>query len=555
MIVRRALFLAALLAAAGCKSEVPASLLLTVTSTGEAPSLLRLSVFDGKGQAHDEHQFIAPAGARGSLGTLVVYPRAGGSLSLRVQGAGLLDEQVVAMGAISIRLTAGKQSTAKLTLIPVAQAVDRDGDGVLDEIDNCPGRANPGQQDATEDGTGDDCGDADASAADSGSGSDAGSGSDGGTGARALAAACTDGSQCQTGFCVDGVCCESACRDVCRACNLPDMGGQCAAIPAGQPDRRGGCAAQTVDTCGLDGACNGAGACRRHPAGTVCRPAACALGSERTLPATCDGNGTCGQADTLSCAPYACAAGSCVTVCQSASDCAPGVPCSNGSCGKKPLGAPCAGGSECQSTHCIDGVCCETGDCSGACRSCNVVGAAGSCRELPTNAEPRAAGCPAEPTASCGRTGKCDGAGGCQLYPAATPCGPRSCTAAVETLVPTCNGGGVCVPAGTQTCGSYQCGGDACATSCSDDNGCAAGMSCVGGLCIRKRDLGAACTQGGECLSGFCADGYCCQTACTETCRRCDATGVCTVLTSGRDNNATPACAAPKRCLPGGTCS
>ena len=184
---------------------------------------------------------------------------------------------------------------------------------------------------------------------------------------------------------------------------------------------------------------------------------------------------------TQSCAPFACAAGRARPAARAAADCAPGIPCNNGSCGKKPLGAACGDGSECQSTHCIDGVCCDTGDCSGACRSCNVVGAAGSCRDLPTNAEPRAAGCPAEPAASCGRTGKCDGTGGCQLYPPATPCGPRSCTAAVETLVPTCNGSGVCVPAGTQSCGNYQCGGDACATSCSDDNGCAAGLSCVGG--------------------------------------------------------------------------
>ncbi len=374
-------------------------------------------------------------------------------------------------------------------------------------------------------------------------------------GARALGAVCTDGSQCGSGFCIDGLCCESACRDVCRACNLPDMGGQCAPIPAGQPDRRGGCTAEPVDSCGLDGTCNGAGACRRHPAGTVCRPAGCSSGTERALPSTCDGNGTCSPASTLSCAPFACAAGACTTSCQSGSDCAPGIPCSNGSCGKKPLGAPCAAGSECQSTHCIDGVCCDTGDCSGACRSCNIVGAAGSCRNLPTNAEPRAAGCPAESAASCGRTGKCDGGGGCQLYPPATPCGPRSCTAAVETLVPTCNGGGVCVPAGTQSCGNYQCGGDACGTSCIDDTGCAAGLSCVSGLCVRKRDLGAACTLAGECLSGFCADGFCCQSACTETCRRCDATGTCGLLITGRDTNSSPPCAAPNRCLPGGICS
>jgi hypothetical protein len=245
----RAVVVAALLGL-GCQAEVPASLLLTLTSAGEAPAQLRLSVFDGRGQAHDQKQFDAPAAARSNLGTLVVYPRAGGSMSLRVQAAGLRDEQVVSMGAISVQLTAGKQVTATLSLAPAGEAADRDGDGVLDQIDNCPGQANPGQQDATEDGTGDDCGGGPDAAANDAT-TDAEPGPDGG-GARALGAACTDGSQCGTGFCVDGLCCESACRDVCRACNLPDMGGQCAAIPAGAPDRRGGCVAQGPDTCGLD---------------------------------------------------------------------------------------------------------------------------------------------------------------------------------------------------------------------------------------------------------------------------------------------------------------
>jgi hypothetical protein len=35
--------------------------------------------------------------------------------------------------------------------------LDRDGDGVLDEFDNCPDDANPGQEDLDEDGIGDDC--------------------------------------------------------------------------------------------------------------------------------------------------------------------------------------------------------------------------------------------------------------------------------------------------------------------------------------------------------------------------------------------------------------
>jgi hypothetical protein len=39
----------------------------------------------------------------------------------------------------------------------------------------------------------------------------------------------------------------------------------------------------------------------------------------------------------------------------------------------KPLGAPCAGGAECMSGFCVDGVCCNS-DCAGACRFCNPMG-------------------------------------------------------------------------------------------------------------------------------------------------------------------------------------
>jgi hypothetical protein len=122
--------------------------------------------------------------------------------------------------------------------------------------------------------------------------------------------------------------------------------------------------------------------------------------------------------------------------------------------------------------------------------------------------------------------------------------------------VPTCNGSGTCVDNGTQSCGNYQCTGDACGTTCLDDGGCATGVSCVGGLCVRKRDNGLACASPGECASGFCADGVCCESACTETCRRCDGavSGRCEILTVGRDSNASPSCNAPRRCTDGGIC-
>ncbi|HEY0706945.1 MAG TPA: hypothetical protein VGG33_09115, partial [Polyangia bacterium] len=418
---------------------------------------------------------------------------------------------------------------------------------------------------------------------------------------RGLGEGCTAAAGCDSGHCVDGVCCESVCSGGCWSCAQPGHSGRCVAVPAGERDPRGQCAGEAAESCGNDGACDGAGACRKHAAGTVCRPGRCAETGERVLPALCDGAGACAPARTQSCAPFACAGDVCKTDCASAQDCARGVSCNAGSCGKRPLGAACSSGGDCNSGHCVDGVCCDVASCSGPCRACNLPGSAGSCQNFVANAVPRASGCSAEATSSCGRTGKCDGAGGCQLWTAGTPCRARSCAGTTESPASTCNGVGACVASNNRSCGAYSCAGDACATGCSNDSTCAAGnfcrmgaclpaqangstcstgrecrsgfcvdghccgssgcganMACTGpgGTCIGRRQLGTACTTNGECVTGICADGVCCATACTDACRRCDGSpaGVCIPITSGRDSNASSPCVAPRRCEQGGVC-
>ena len=50
-------------------------------------------------------------------------------------------------------------------------------------------------------------------------------------------ASCTDGQQCNSGFCVDGVCCESACANTCGSCNAEDAEGTCTPYAVGHdPD-------------------------------------------------------------------------------------------------------------------------------------------------------------------------------------------------------------------------------------------------------------------------------------------------------------------------------
>ncbi len=63
---------------------------------------------------------------------------------------------------------------------------------------------------------------------------------------------CRDASECDSGICADGVCCESRCDGVCVACNLPGVAGECLPVPAGE---------NPGDECGEFLVCDGAGAC------------------------------------------------------------------------------------------------------------------------------------------------------------------------------------------------------------------------------------------------------------------------------------------------------
>jgi hypothetical protein len=90
---------------------------------------------------------------------------------------------------------------------------------------------------------------------------------------RALGQGCTNGVDCVSGNCVDGVCCSSATCGVCLVCNAPGGAGSCRPATGGQPDPHGRCAIQPVGSCGLNGTCNGMGACATYPDGTSCRMA------------------------------------------------------------------------------------------------------------------------------------------------------------------------------------------------------------------------------------------------------------------------------------------
>ncbi len=595
----------------GCGTDTPTSLLLSVQNGPEAPlpDQVRMRVFDSHGLAYDVMTLPVPAAAANAkeLGTVLVYPKRPDDPLIKIQAVGFKAGNPVSEKTAQFKLPPGKQSLADLVLA-AGKAADSDGDGVPDNIDNCPTLANVGQENADGDNKGDACGGS--GATDGGpAGGDGplvlvteGGDALGVAGSKVSGSTCRADSECRTGFCADGVCCDGACKDTCVACNVAGQVGTCALVPSGQ-DLRNDCKEDKPETCALDGTCNGAGACRKYAPGTICRAPACQAGatSKVVQAGTCDGGGGCTAGQVRDCAPYTCSAGVCRTVCANSGECEGNKPCAANSCGLKPLGATCALRDECQSGNCVDGVCCDAADCAGPCRACNVTGSPGTCKPKLQGDDPKVAGgCVVEASTTCGRSGKCDGLGDCQKYPAGTTCGTRRCVGAAE-MASTCNGTGTCLPLPPRGCGSYLCRGDACANSCASDSECATTAYCQGGLCRARRPNGQSCTETrectsancvsstccavaclptqecpgglacrdkvangmacarpGDCLSGFCADGFCCDTACTETCKSCGQPfmmGRCAFVPPRQtDSIAATPCRPPRACDGAGLC-
>jgi hypothetical protein len=90
-------------------------------------------------------------------------------------------------------------------------------------------------------------------------------------------------------------------------------------------------------TCGNDGTCNGAGACRQHVPGTVCAGATCS-GQTASSARVCNGRGTClPPGRTVDCGGFACAGDVCGTTCQGGVGCASGFSCNGTVCAEEGL--------------------------------------------------------------------------------------------------------------------------------------------------------------------------------------------------------------------------
>ncbi len=367
-------------------------------------------------------------------------------------------------------------------------------------------------------------------------------------------AACKTGGDCQAGLpCRDGVCCSSLCNAKCYACAaaLKESGkddGICGPALAGT-NPRGGCS-DTGLPC-YAGTCNGYGYCADPPK-TECATPSCAPGDQR-LTGQCDTQGKC-VLSVDGCAPYACAAGNCLSQCTSDTECAAGHFCRSKQCVPTLAdGEPCTLDSQCTNDHCTDvpltgyGVCCNVA-CTGLCQTCRgsqkSSGSDGVCGAVKPGADPRA-DCAPDGTA-CGLDGTCDGQQACAFQPAwaacdnLTTCSVSLGQAQVSGLL--CDGKGQCNKTGGQAaCIGYAvCDGSKCATSCDEQSDCASGYVCAGGACVTAKGLGQSCNSDAECSPPYCVDGRCCSAPCTGQCEHCGDDGVCAPVLGAPKGNRPP---------------
>lgn len=364
--------------------------------------------------------------------------------------------------------------------------------------------------------------------------------------------ACELGAQCRSGFCADGVCCESACDGLCESCTAALSGGLDGFCGATFAHR------ETADECVGPTACNGVRGCYTAQLGAECEQASecvsgfCADG--RCCASACDG--TC-SACTSSGACNAVLSAEDVGTCDDSFGCAQ-PPCQcNASGGCAATGGTCVTGASCVSGFCSDGVCCDSA-CDGLCESCRAseTGATtGRCAPIMANQDP---------SSEC-ENGACDGASACQrdIGSACTASGQCTSGNCIDGLCCDNSCGGKCRSCrGADTGGSDGvCGLVASGTD--PANECGMYSLLDGGLIDSKCDGAGACTKApngvdctnlapNSCASGHCVPwsrgcpagsfgSVCCESSCTDTCRDCgkqftgQSSGLCRFVQDGED--------------------
>lgn len=345
--------------------------------------------------------------------------------------------------------------------------------------------------------------------------------------------ACSLGDECLSGFCSDGVCCDTACTQECHACSAAtkqsgDKSGICDFAIKGADTR-----VQCINEIEVHTQCDGQGSTEQAGTTKDCKP------------------GTCGVNDL------------CSTSCATSLDCSltgfcdltgPGA----GACSPKRINSTiCTADEQCVSAHCVDGLCCDLG-CEGQCQACDNPGFPGKCTTFgspaaPEQPHPNQVGTPDQvktpPRAACDGVvggvvtscaGRCTGAANptlCQ-YPdvtqmlQGTTCEDAPGAASQLTSYP-CDGKGTNTETASD-CGGFLCAdASTCKTSCAADAECIADWVCskkacqplTSPLCDGTSVLRRPADQGGN---APCADHYTCPADATACRADCDSVNDCT---------------------------
>ena len=149
-----------------------------------------------------------------------------------------------------------------------------------------------------------------------------------------IGATCASASVCPVtsdgnAYCVDGVCCDSACTGQCQGCNTAGAIGKCVTVSGPPVGMRPACPMSDPNDVCSSMACDGKSATSCDVfvgSSVVCGPANC-VDFIGTPLAVCMGDGGCQHVSPASCGTYACVSGACATSCTNTSECSPGNYC------------------------------------------------------------------------------------------------------------------------------------------------------------------------------------------------------------------------------------
>ena len=284
--------------------------------------------------------------------------------------------------------------------------------------------------------------------------------------------------------------------------------------------------------------CNGAGACRKYAPGSVCKAGSCD-GSAVDGVYVCDAAGRCKPGPATVCAPFDCdpSTNKCFSSCKTDSRLR-----ERHQVRQRQLRAEAARRGLHEGRRLRVGLLRRRRllqrRLPGRLRRVQPDRAARARAGPPTAASPiRAAICKNQGAASCGRTGTCDGFGGCALYPAET----NLHAAGVRGQSPR-HGGDVQRPrrrAARPACGvrALPVRRAARATRSARPTPTARRATRASPGAAASSRTARPARKGTECASTFCVDGVCCADACQGACRTCalpSSMGKCTPVPGGR---------------------